>query len=248
MRNTLILLSLLGLPLLSLGQETEKKVVEVTTPMPSREEYSVLKADPAVRQGAYLRYGGSKLKLLTRGYYAGGQKDSIWTEYGFDSKKPVAEGRYQAGRKVGVWTFNTYAGQPALRYDFSRSQVVEGKPGAPFAENWGVVFRPVAGSPALDAAPSYAGGGQQVLSFIGQNIRYPSLALRNQVMGKVLVAFTIDASGETSNYHVVKSVGSGCDEEALRVVKLLPPSWIPAQTGGKAVAAECEMPVSFSIR
>lgn len=239
---------LLSLPVLSLAQETEKKVVTLTAPMPSREEYFVLKADPAVRQGPYARYGGSALKLLAQGYYRAGQKDSAWTEYGFDSKKPLAEGRYRAGRKVGVWTFNTYAGKPALRYDFSSGQVLEGAPGAAFPPAVGVVFRPLPGGAPLEAVPSYAGGAEQVLVFLGKNTRYPAQALRNQVMGKVFVAFTIDAGGEATNFRVARGIGAGCDEEALRVVQLLPQCWLPARAGGQAVAAECELPVSFTIR
>lgn len=62
------------------------------------------------------------------------------------------------------------------------------------------------------------------------------------------MAFTVDAQGQTSSYRVVKGIGGGCDEEALRGVQSVGGEWLPAKTAGQPVSAECEVVVAFYIR
>lgn len=80
------------------------------------------------------------------------------------------------------------------------------------------------------------------------NIRYPREAQRSGVSGEVQVAFTIDSEGKTSNHRVIKGVGFGCDEEALKAVKAIPDLWIPGLLSGQAVGVEYVLPVRFNIK
>ncbi|WP_187632004.1 energy transducer TonB [Hymenobacter lutimineralis] len=111
-----------------------------------------------------------------------------------------------------------------------------------------VRFTPLAGEAALDSNPVYAGGLTGLSEHVRKNLRYPPLYLRSHIEGSSLVGFTIDSTGQVSNHRIVKPFLQACDEEALRVIKLLPGTWQPAQRAGKAVGAECQIPVSFSIR
>ncbi len=69
--------------------------------------------------------------------------------------------------------------------------------------------------------PKYIGGSQAFRKFVGENLRYPAEALEARVEGKVIVAYDIDDNGYVHNPYIVKGLGYGCDEEAVRVVSLL---------------------------
>jgi len=69
--------------------------------------------------------------------------------------------------------------------------------------------------------PRYGGGNDEFKKFIAKNLRYPKQAIEAKIEGKVLVAYEIDDNGFVHNQRVLRSLGYGCDEEALRVVGLL---------------------------
>ena len=69
--------------------------------------------------------------------------------------------------------------------------------------------------------PNYPGGMKALDDFIKQNLRYPQEALDNKVEGTVTVAFDLDIFGEVMEAHVKHPIGYGCDEEAIRLVKML---------------------------
>ncbi len=69
--------------------------------------------------------------------------------------------------------------------------------------------------------PRYGGGNEEFKKFIAKNLRYPKKALEAKIEGKVLVGYEIDDNGIVHNPRVLRSLGYGCDEEALRVVSLL---------------------------
>ncbi len=69
--------------------------------------------------------------------------------------------------------------------------------------------------------PQYPGGKKAFIEFIKNNLRYPQQALDAKIEGRVLVEFEIDDNGVVHNPWIKKSLGYGCDEEALRVVGLL---------------------------
>ncbi|WP_206780445.1 energy transducer TonB [Hymenobacter amundsenii] len=236
---------MLGISLTSQAQLTQKVVMPHASGL-GREEYMVLQAAPETKQGAYWQYAGPKgTTLVTKGFYAAGEKDSVWTTY-FDRGKTLqSKGRYQHDQKKGVWEYYSDKGSPALKIDHSTGQTLFSLPPKRPSQ---LVCRPLPGAAVLTANPQYAEGADALLMRIGMNIRYPAMALRNNVMGQVLVAFVIDSTGTATSYRVVKGVGSGCDEEALRVIQQLPGGWIPAYTNGQPVAAECEVPVIFAIK
>jgi len=83
-------------------------------------------------------------------------------------------------------------------------------------------------------------------AFISLNLVYPYKALEKKVEGKVILEFAVKADGTSSDIKVIKGIGFGCDEEAVRVFQMMPP-WEPAQCGGKNVATKVVYPVIFKI-
>ncbi|MDF7812933.1 energy transducer TonB [Hymenobacter sp. YC55] len=235
---------LVAFPLICSGQDT-KKVLVKSKNSNYREEYSVLKTAPTLKHGRYMKYeGGFLRKTIVSGYYTNGKKDSLWTEYSWNHKSLWSKGRYHNDQKVGIWEYYSFTGELEQKYDYTRHQLLFNKPSSLELK---VTFKSLMAGVALDANPVYIGGLSTAYAFITKNIRYPAIYLRSQVDGTVRIAFTITSNGETTNYRVARPIASGLDEEAMRVVKLLPATWLPASIGGKPVAAECELPVTFRI-
>ena len=69
--------------------------------------------------------------------------------------------------------------------------------------------------------PTYPGGKEALDKFLAENLQYPDEARRNRIQGVVHIAFDVDHNGIVSNEQIIHSLGSGCDEEAIRVVRLL---------------------------
>lgn len=80
-------------------------------------------------------------------------------------------------------------------------------------------------------------------SFVEENFRYPSVALQRGISGKVVLKMVIEPYGLVSNVKVVKPVAGGCNEEAVRLVKLM--RWKPARKDGKAVRSYYEYQLNF---
>lgn len=73
----------------------------------------------------------------------------------------------------------------------------------------------------LPAAQHFEGGQPAMYQFIAKELVYPPMARRNRFQGQCIVSFTLNADGSTANHKVIKNIGGGCGEEALRVVKLI---------------------------
>ena len=101
----------------------------------------------------------------------------------------------------------------------------------------------------VEQMPQLPGGGGNgaIVSAIQKATRYPPLALRNQVEGRIFVSFTVNAQGDVSDVKVVKGLGSGLDEETIRAVKTLP-KFIPGKQNGRAVSVSFTVPITFKIQ
>jgi protein TonB len=98
----------------------------------------------------------------------------------------------------------------------------------------------------VEQQPEFPGGLAAMSKFISQNIKYPSQARRMGTEGSVFVEFVVDQHGNITNPRVIKGIGSGCDEEAVRVVQKMPP-WKPGKQNGKAVKVRFVLPVKFML-
>ncbi|MEM9390528.1 MAG: energy transducer TonB [Bacteroidota bacterium] len=99
----------------------------------------------------------------------------------------------------------------------------------------------------VEFQPQPQGGLQAFMAYVSENINYPNQALRTKVQGKVFVQFVVNKDGTLGDFKVVKGIGAGCDEEAIRVLKNAP-KWIPGKQRGKPVRVRMMVPVFFMLR
>ena len=94
------------------------------------------------------------------------------------------------------------------------------------------------------AAPPGGMGG--FTEYMIKNLSYPTAAKEANVQGMVVVSFVVDAEGKVGSVEVLRGIGKGCDEEAVRVISNSG-TWTPAKIGGKAVASKMTLPVQFKL-
>ncbi|SNC64384.1 protein TonB [Hymenobacter gelipurpurascens] len=80
---------------------------------------------------------------------------------------------------------------------------------------------PAHAAKVIPVAEYYPGGQEAMYAFIEKELKYPILARRNRIQGQCIVSFTLNTDGTMSGIKLVKQIGGGCGEEALRVVRLL---------------------------
>lgn len=97
----------------------------------------------------------------------------------------------------------------------------------------------------VENMPEPIGGLSNFFKTISNQMRYPSIARRNDIQGKVFIQFIVSETGELTNFEVVKGIGGGCDEEAIRVLKLT--KWTPGKQRGKPVKVKMIQQVSFQL-
>lgn len=98
----------------------------------------------------------------------------------------------------------------------------------------------------VDEQPEFQGGVQQMAYFLQQNVNYPPQAIQENVEGTVLVSFVVTKSGKITRVKIEKGIGSGCDEEALRVVESFP-DFLPGRKNGEAVNVRVVIPIGFRL-
>ncbi len=98
----------------------------------------------------------------------------------------------------------------------------------------------------VEKQPSFPGGDQAFYKYIGNKMKYPSRARQMGVEGKVFVQFVVDKAGNITDVKVIRGVGAGCDEEAIRVIKNSP-KWNPGKQRGKAVKVRMVLPITFRL-
>lgn len=99
----------------------------------------------------------------------------------------------------------------------------------------------------VEQQPRFMNGGQEeFLKYVGSKLKYPSLARRIGIEGKVFVQFVVDKSGKMTDIEVVKGIGAGCDEEVLRVLNDAP-AWEAGKQRGKPVKVRMIVPVAFRL-
>ena len=94
--------------------------------------------------------------------------------------------------------------------------------------------------------PEFPGGEEELMRYLAQNIQYPKQALDGNTEGRVLIGFVVNKEGEIDDVKVLRSIGDGCDEEAVRVIHKMP-KWKPGKNNGKLVNVFYNLPVTFQL-
>ena len=98
----------------------------------------------------------------------------------------------------------------------------------------------------VEDAPGYPGGEEARMKFLRDNIKYPQMAKESGIQGTVYVTFVVERDGSVTDVRVLRGIGGGCDDEAIRVVKLMP-RWNPGKQRGKAVRVQFNVPIKFTL-
>jgi periplasmic protein TonB len=94
--------------------------------------------------------------------------------------------------------------------------------------------------------PEFPGGEREMLNYLNSNIKYPQMARESGIQGTVFVKFVVEKNGSVSNVEILRGIGGGCDEEALRVIKNMP-KWNPGKQNGLAVRVYFNIPMKFRL-
>lgn len=100
---------------------------------------------------------------------------------------------------------------------------------------------------AVEQMPQFPGGDAELMKFLSKNIKYPTMAMENNIQGRVVVQFVVTKTGAIGEVKVIRSVDRDLDREAIRVCKSLP-NFIPGKMNGQAVNVWYTLPVNFKLK
>jgi protein TonB len=99
----------------------------------------------------------------------------------------------------------------------------------------------------VEEMPLFPGGEKALMEFIYANIQYPEIAKENNIQGRVTLRFCVTYKGGVDQVQIIRGVDPSLDNEAIRVIKLLP-TWKPGKQGGKPVNVWYSVPVTFQLK
>jgi periplasmic protein TonB len=99
----------------------------------------------------------------------------------------------------------------------------------------------------VESMPGYPGGDAARMKFLQENIKYPQMARESGIQGTVYATFVVEIDGSVTDVRIVRGIGGGCDEEAIRVIEAMP-SWNPGMQRGKPVRVQFTMPIRFTLQ
>ena len=222
-----------------------KHIVEEDYELFCRNEYDVLKIDKATKHGHYVSTwvnGNPRME----GHYSFGLKDSMWIY--FNPYKPIigSRGFYEEDKKIGVWEYFNDKGEPMNRYNHSTGALLY----STHADTNKTHIIKIADTLArvkVERPAFFLHGELNQFRIIQGNIKYPQEAIDLNIYGTVEVTFCVDIYGKTKDHSITKSIGGGCDEEALRVVQMIPDEWVPGVYQNALVEVMVTIPITFQL-
>jgi len=99
----------------------------------------------------------------------------------------------------------------------------------------------------VETMATYPGEPGALFEFLSANIKYPANARDTGISGTVYVQMIISETGEVTNVKLLRGIGGGCDEEAIRIVSEMP-AWNPGIQRGKPISLQFTVPIKFELR
>ena len=99
---------------------------------------------------------------------------------------------------------------------------------------------------SVEKMPEFPGGEEKLYKYLRDNLKYPDMATQQNIQGKVYVQFVVEKDGSIANPKVLRDIGGGCGDEALRVVRAMP-KWNPGIQRTKKVRVQYTLPVNFQL-
>ncbi len=97
----------------------------------------------------------------------------------------------------------------------------------------------------VEHMPEFPGGKEALFDFLKANLNYPQNAKDSAIKGTVFVQFLVNKAGNLSGFKVMRGIGGGCDEEAIRVIKLMPNKWKPGIQNKYLESVYFQLPIKF---
>lgn len=98
----------------------------------------------------------------------------------------------------------------------------------------------------VEDQPNFPGGDEARILYLKDNIKYPQMARESGIQGTVYVTFVVERNGSVTDVKVLRGIGGGCDEEAIRVIENMP-KWNAGKQRGKPVRVQFNMPIKFTL-
>jgi len=103
------------------------------------------------------------------------------------------------------------------------------------------------GSEAFGQDPEFKGGLEEMFKFLRENVHYPKLAEEQKIEGTVFAQFVVGITGKLTKVKILRGIGGGCDEEAVRVIEMMP-NWNPGRNAnGFVVPVIYQIPIKFQL-
>lgn len=100
---------------------------------------------------------------------------------------------------------------------------------------------------AVEQMPQFPGGDAELMKHIQKNLKYPPVAMENNIQGRVVVQFVVTKTGKIGEVKVARGRDPDLDKEAVRVVKSLP-DFIPGKMNGQSVNVWYTLPITFKLQ
>lgn len=117
---------------------------------------------------------------------------------------------------------------------------------APAAVETGTVLEASEVFDVVEESPTFPGGMEAWNEFLMDNLKYPAQARRMGIEGTVYLVFEIRTDGSVRNVELLRGIGAGCDEEAMRVINKSP-KWNPGKQRGRLVNVRMRLPIRFKL-
>lgn len=210
-----------------------------------KEEYTVLRKNKSIKHGFYKSSWVSG-NPRQEGYYHYNQKDSLWIY--FHPFKPIiaSRGSYDTDEKIGIWEYFDERERLINRYNHSTGVLSYTTHVDTIIEHT-VRLEDTVITTKVDRAPHYLHGKSVQLRIIRENISYPQSAIDQNIFGTVIISFFVDKFGFAIDHKIHQSIGKACDEEALRVVKLISSDWVPGIYKGELAEVKVYLPITFQL-
>jgi len=98
----------------------------------------------------------------------------------------------------------------------------------------------------VESMPEFPGGMNKLMKYLQDNLKYPVRAKELGIQGKVYLSFVVEKDGSVTDVALLRGIGGGCDEEAIRAVKNMP-KWIPGKQRNIPVRVRFNLPVNFKL-
>ena len=191
-----------------------------------------------ISQGEFSYFNEKSLRYHVR-HYEQGKLDGLDQLY-YENGQLRTEGNYKNGKEDGEWVGYYPSGKLSARAHFKRGDQTGGK----FYNEDGTLNESVS---EFYKANSFPGGSPGLQRFLIRNLKYPDTAVNRSIQGTVYIGFNVSKEGKIQDIHVTKSVEISLDNEAMRVVNLMP-DWEPLIIGGIYCDSYQVQPIIFALQ